>query len=109
MWDYLANQPGYNALSETTRDWFALHRAIGSRDAHSMATLANRLIETSPKEKLSAKEAGYLLAAGLTAYLAMGDKEKANALLKTFDNHQKPINQSPLHLQLLLRQLATKS
>jgi spermidine synthase len=109
LWDYLASQPGYNALSESTRDWFALHRAIGSRDTHSMATLANRLIETSPKEKLSTQEAGYLLVAGLTAYLAMGDKEKANALLNNFDNHQKLINQPPIHLQLLLRQLATKS
>jgi len=105
LWDYLASQPGYNALSETTRDWFALHRAIGSREARSMATLAQRLIETSPKEKLSAQEAGYLLAAGLTAYLAMGDKVKANALLEAFNNHQKPINQPPIHLQLLLRQL----
>ena len=70
-----------------------------------MATLAQRLIETSPKEKLSAQEAGYLLAAGLTAYLAMGDKVKANALLEAFNNHQKPINQPPIHLQLLLRQL----
>jgi spermidine synthase len=109
LWDYLANQPGYNALSESTRDWFALHRAIGSRDGHAMATLANRLIETSPKEKLSTQEAGYLLAAGLTAYLATGDKAKAKALLETFNNHQKPINQPPFHLQLLLRQLTTKS
>jgi hypothetical protein len=108
LWDYLANQPGYNALSETTRDWFALHRAIGSRDARSMATLADRLIETSPKEKLSVKEAGYLLAAGLTAYLAMGDKAKANALLETFNNYQKPIAQPPFHLQLLVRQLVSK-
>ncbi len=109
LWDYLASQPGYNALSESTHDWFALHRAIGSRDAHAMATLANRLIETSPKEKLSTQEAGYLLAAGLTAYLAMGDKAKANALLETFNNHQKSINQPPIHLQLLLQQLPAKS
>ena len=108
FWDFLASQPGYNALSESTRDWFALHRATGLRDVHSMATLANRLIETSPKEKLSVKEAGYLLAAGLTAYLAMGDQEKANALLDAFNDHQKPINQPPFHLQLLLRQLASK-
>ena len=109
LWDYLASQPGYNALSETTRDWFALHRAIGSRDARSMATLANRLIETSPKEKLFVQEADYLLAAGLTAYLAMGDQAKANALLETFNSHQNPLNQRPIHLQLLLQQLPAKS
>ena len=109
LWDYMASQPGYNALSESTRDWFALHRAIGSRDARSMATLANRLIEASPKEKLSSQEAVYLLTAGLTGYLAVKDAAQAKALLETFNNHQQPIDQPPLHLQLLLRQMATKS
>jgi len=104
FWDDLARQPGYKALSETTRDWFDLHRAIGSRDARSMANLARRLIETTPQEKLSSQEATYLLTAGLTSYLAMGDKAKAKALLETFGNHQKPISQPPLPLQLLLKQ-----
>lgn len=109
LWDFLASQPGYNILSGLTRDWFALHRAIGSRDTHSMATLANRLIESSPKERLSKDEAVYLLAAGLAAHLSKGDKEKANLILQAFGKHQKPINQPPIYLQLLLRQLATKS
>jgi predicted membrane-bound spermidine synthase len=110
LWDYLASQPGYGALSETTRDWFALHRAVGQRDAPTMAALAQRLIETMPRDTLSPPEASYLLTAGLTAGLAMGDKAKADALLKLFDAHQKPIGEElPLYLQLLLQQLATKS
>lgn len=110
LWDYLASQPGYNALSEITRDWFVLHRAVGQRDAPTMAALTQRLIETIPKDQLSPHEAIYLLTAGLTAGLAMGDKARANALLALFNAHQKPIDQEfPLHLQLLLRQLATQS
>ncbi|KAB2933394.1 MAG: spermidine synthase [Candidatus Contendobacter sp.] len=110
LWDYLASQPGYNALSEATRDWFTLHRAVGRRDTPAMAALTQRLIETTPKDKLSPHEATYLLTAGLTAGLAMGDKAKADALLELFDAHQKPIDEEfPLHLQLLLRQLATRS
>ncbi|MFO1423625.1 MAG: fused MFS/spermidine synthase [Candidatus Competibacteraceae bacterium] len=110
LWDYLASQPGYNALSQVTRDWLALHRAVGQRDAPTMAALTQRLIETTPKDKLSPQEATYLLTAGLTAGLAMGDKAKASALLELFDTRQKPIDQEfPLYLQLLLRQLAVKS
>ena len=109
LWDYLASQPGYNALSEATRDWFALHRAVGRRDAPTMAALTQRLIETTPKDKLSPHEATYLLTAGLTAGLAMGDKAKADALLELFGARQKSIDQEPLYLQLLLQQLATKS
>jgi hypothetical protein len=106
VWDHLASQPGYNALSEATREWFALHRAIGLRDADSMAKLAQHLIETVPKEELSPEEATYVLTAGLTGYLRMKDLIKAKALLETFGNHQQPIRQPSMYLQLLLWQVS---
>lgn len=104
LWDTLANQPGYYALSERTRDWFALHRAVGARDAATMATLAARLIETTPRDQISQAEASYLLAAGLTGCLANGDKDKARVLLETFVNHHESIRQPPLYLHLLVQQ-----
>lgn len=105
LWEYLAGQPGFSALSETTQTWFALHRAVGLRDATAMAALAARLIETTPKEQLSAQEGMYLLTAGLTGALAKGDKNQANAILEMFGQRQNPVNQPPLYLQLLLRQM----
>lgn len=104
LWDALAKQPGYGLLSEATRNWFALHRAIGSRDAAAMAELASRLLETTPKEGLSAPEASYLYTAGLTGYLARGDKAKASLLLKNFVEQHNTVK---LYLLLLLRQITT--
>jgi predicted membrane-bound spermidine synthase len=105
LWENLAGQPGYPALSERTQTWFVLHRAVGLRDATAMTTLAAGLIETTPKDQLSAPEASYLLTAGLIGALAKGDKNQANAILKTFIQHQDAIRQPPLYLQLLLRQI----
>ncbi len=109
LWDHLANQPGYSLLSESTRDWFALHRAVGSRDAVAMAAMASHLIETTPKDKLSAQEASYLLTVGLTGYLAINDKAKAGALLEIFVKQQIPVDNKPLYLLLLLQQITAKT
>lgn len=68
-----------------------------------MATLAVRLIETTPRDQISQAEASYLLAAGLTGCLANGDKDKARVLLETFVNHHEPIRQPPLYLYLLVQ------
>lgn len=108
LWETLASQPGYAALSELTRNWFALHRAVGSRDAPAMASLAAHLLETTPKEQLSAQEASYLLTAGLTGALAQGDQKQAYALLEIFSKQQKPIPEPPLYLKLLGRQIDQK-
>ena len=101
----VGNRVGYSALSELTRNWFALHQAIGSRDAAAMASLAAHLLETTPKEQLSAQEASYLLTAGLTGALAKGDQKQARALLESFSKRQKPISELPLYLKLLGRQI----
>jgi len=105
LWETLASQPGYSALSELTRNWFALHRAVGSRDAAAMVNLATHLLETTPKEQLSTQEASYLLTAGLTGALAQGDQKQAYALLEIFSKRQKPIPEPPLYLKLLGRQI----
>lgn len=105
LWETLASQPGYSALSELTRNWFALHQAIGSRDAAAMASLAAHLLETTPKEQLSAQETSYLLTAGLTGALAQGDQKQAYALLEIFSKQQKPIPELPLYLKLLGRRI----
>jgi long-subunit acyl-CoA synthetase (AMP-forming) len=78
---------------------------VGLRDAAAMAALAAHLIETTPKEQLSAQEASYLLTAGLTGALAKGDQKQASALLETFNKRQNPLRQPPLYLQLLGRQI----
>jgi len=104
FWDYFGNQPAYHALSELTQQSIELHRAIGLRDATTMASLSAQLIETTPKEKLNSLEANYLLTAGLTGHLSSRQKPEAVKLLNTFIKYHGPVSQPLFYLQLLIRQ-----
>ena len=108
VWDLLASQPGYLRLSAQTQDWFALYRAIGMRDGATMGAQAMRLITTVPKDKLSENQALYVLTAGLTGYLSIGDKAKANELLESYKKTQNTLTSIPLNLQLLLSLLDSR-
>ena len=108
MWNYLAQQPGYSLLSELTRNWFALHQAIGARNAPAMTEFATRLLQTIPKESLTAPEAVYLVGAGLVGHLAQGEKAKAYALLEEFSQRHNPLPEIPLYLRLLRQQIAAR-
>ncbi len=104
MWHHLAQQPGYPLLSELTRNWFALHQAIAERDALAMTEFATRLLQTIPKESLTAPEAAYLVGAGLVGHLAKGENVKASALLEDFSQRHNPLPEIPLYLRLLRQQ-----
>lgn len=103
VWAMLINQPAYGLLSPQTKSWIALYQAVGARDGLAMGDLATGLINTTPKANLGPNEAVYLLTAGLTGYLAVGDKAKAQELLKAYGRQQSRLPALSLPLQLLIQ------
>lgn len=108
VWAMLTSQPAYKLLSPQTKNWLALYQAVGARDGLAMGDLSTGLINTILKSNLRPNEAVYLLTAGLTGYLAVGDKAKAQSLLKIYSQQQNLPPAVPLELQLLI-QLSAKS
>ncbi len=76
IWRRLESEPGASSLSPVERDYVALFKAMGARDAASMKTAAARLLETEsdpPRMR-------YLLAAALLGNVADGTPEEAARL-----------------------------
>ena len=109
VWDLFMRQPGYALLSAQTRDWLALHRAVGLRDGAAMGEAAWRIIATQEGESRGAPENEYLLTAALTGYLAAGDAAKARGVLALYQQRQNALPATSTGVNLLLRLLAAQS
>jgi hypothetical protein len=78
VWRRITAAPCFSGLHEFQRDWILLFAAVGERDAGRMAQLAGKLAATQPELSADARE--YLLTAGMTGELALGDPQRARAL-----------------------------
>ena len=75
VWKRVTDAPCFGGLEKYQRRWIELFRAVGARDAAPMAELAGQLLAGA--YELNAESREYLWMAGLTGYLAAGDKAGA--------------------------------
>jgi len=78
VWSRIGNAPCYGRLAKYQQEWIELFRAVGARDAARMAELSTQVL-AAPAE-INAESREYLWMAGLTGYLAAGDKAGAKRL-----------------------------
>ncbi len=78
MWNRIASPPCQLRLTEGQAAWLELFRAVARRDAATMASVADKLLDA--RFNHSNAQSRYLLIAGMTGNLVTGDREKAVAL-----------------------------
>jgi len=89
VWNRIAGTSCYAGLAKYQQDWIELFRAVGLRDAVRMAEIGGRMLAGTSEINEESRE--YLWMAGLTGYLAAGDKPGAKRL---WDLHSKKLNKS---------------
>jgi hypothetical protein len=77
VWHRIVGSRCFPGLHDFQRRWIWLFRAVAMRDAARMAEHAAVLLE---QKDLSLEAHEYLLAAGMTGFIASGSREKAHAL-----------------------------
>jgi hypothetical protein len=78
MWNRIASPPCQLRLTEGQAAWLELFRAVARRDAATMASVAEKLLDA--RFNHSNAQSRYLLIAGMTGNLVNGDKKNAVAL-----------------------------
>ena len=78
LWSRIASGSCVRGLRDFQRQWIALFRAVGARDAGAMADLGARLIATTPELGADARE--YLIMAAMTGAVAAGRHAQAREL-----------------------------
>jgi hypothetical protein len=78
VWREIMAQPCFAGLKDFQRRWLALFRAAAARDGARMAEHASHLLATQPSLGTEARE--YLLLAGMSGHLAIGNREAALGL-----------------------------
>jgi hypothetical protein len=78
VWTRFEHSPCAAALAPEQRAWMTLFKAVGRRDAAAMAAGAESLLAV--RSDLPSGHREYLMAAGMTGYLAQGERAKAAAL-----------------------------
>jgi hypothetical protein len=83
IWKKLGIDRCLPALPQHEKDWLSLFKAVGARDAQSMAREARVLL--AGRKKLVGEGGRYLLAAGMLGSVASGDMEGARELWNNFE------------------------
>jgi spermidine synthase len=78
VWDRIERAPCSAHLTPDERQWISLFRAVGERSAPDMARIAEALLAKQTELPLGHRQ--YLIAAGMTGYLAQGKRAEAAAL-----------------------------
>jgi spermidine synthase len=78
VWYRMARAPCFGQLHEHQREWLALFRAVGARDARRMAEFAERLLSAERPFGSDARE--YLVLAAMTGRVAAGQGGRAAAV-----------------------------
>ena len=78
VWKHLEAGPCASAISARENEWIKLFKAVGRRDARTMASEARWLLENELQMLPIAEK--YLLAAGMLGSLVQGDQEGARSL-----------------------------
>jgi spermidine synthase len=99
VWQKIMGTPCYKDLAKYQQQWIELFRAVAMRDAVRMAEISGQML-ASPAE-ISAESREYLWMAGLTGYLAAGDKTGAKRLWDFYS--EKLVKSTPKAAFRLLR------
>ena len=78
MWNRIASPPCQLRLTEGQAAWLEMFRAVARRDAATMASVADKLLDA--RFNHTNAQSRYLLIAGMTGNLVTGDRGKAVAL-----------------------------
>jgi hypothetical protein len=78
VWERIDRAPCSAQLNADRRQWIGLFRAVGERSAPDMARIAEALL--AKQSDLPSGHRQYLIAAGMTGYLAQGKRAEAAAL-----------------------------
>lgn len=96
IWERLEKSACIGALNLAQKRWLELFKAVASRDAARMAQMSEMLL--TQKSDLPPDHRQYLLAAGLSGYIALGGRAQATAMLARYKDDYKEEN---LGLRLL--------
>jgi hypothetical protein len=96
LWDRIQGSPCSARLRPEERQWIDMMSAVGRRDAPRMAQLAEALL-AKPSD-LPAGHRQYLIAAGMTGYLAEGKRADARALWSRYPKDVEGTNDVGLRL-----------
>ncbi len=89
VWKRIMDAPCYAGLAKYQQQWIELLRAVALRDAIRMAEIAGQMLANPTEINVESRE--YLWMAGLTGYLAAGDKAGAKRL---WDFHAEKLDKS---------------
>ncbi|MEI6592761.1 MAG: fused MFS/spermidine synthase [Holophagaceae bacterium] len=81
VWARLDSGPGAASLPPLERAWVDLFKALGRRDPKALATHVQTVLQTP--QRLPREVLQFLVASGMAANLAMGDRPTANRLWVT--------------------------
>jgi len=79
LWHLLGSAPCGVPIPPAKAAWISLFEAVAIRDAATMASLAEQLLE-QPGDLPAGSSRQYLIGAGMTGYLALGRRDRAAAL-----------------------------
>ena len=82
IWKILESGPCASSLSSAEKEWIALFKAVGKRDAARISGGAKTILTNNqPKQQEALK---FLVAAGMAGFLMQGDKAGSLALWSTY-------------------------
>ncbi len=75
IWKKFRSSGCYRNMTGSQKSWLSMYQAVGSRNPQEMARRAEALLRSG--QKLSTERLQYLLAAGMTGHLALGQPERS--------------------------------
>ncbi len=78
IWKQFQSSGCYGNMTASQKSWLSMYQAVGSRNPREMVQRAEALLRAD--RKLSTERLLYLLAAGMTGHLALGQPERSLAL-----------------------------
>jgi len=99
IWEKLESGQCAKTLSITEKKWVALFKAVGKRDARTMASIARDILES--EQQVSSAATQYLVACGMSGSLMQGDREGSLKLWSTYQSRLFGAGRPPLLFQLL--------
>ncbi len=105
VWKKMEAGPCVRSLSSAEKNWIALFKAIGRRDAVAMVRGAKSVLEN--EQGLGARELQFLVASGMTGSLMQGDKDGSFRLWSAYRSQMFANGQPDLLFRLLTAESAT--
>jgi predicted membrane-bound spermidine synthase len=99
VWNKLESGPCARFLSLDEKNWIALFKAVGRRDAGAMVNGAGVLLENV--QRMDPEPSGFLVASGMVGSLMQGDREGSLRLWNAYRSHLFGTRQPDLFFRLL--------